>query len=152
MVNLRSSSLQRNNLGTFRSNHLNNYFETVLPIILAALWTICILWAISVLLRTITIINFNCALENLRTMDDFNFANFLIDRVMECFTKGASYCCCRKVVSNNYFLKVLLINFISTCPDWLKNFSFTHFLLIKGLWWKVFCTKRVAHCTFRRVV
>ena len=58
------------------SNHLKNYFETVSPIILAALWIICILWTISVLFWTIAIINFNHALENLNTMDDFNFINF----------------------------------------------------------------------------
>ena len=40
-------------------------------------------------LRTIRILNFNRFLENMRTMDDLNFANFLSDRVMG----GASYCC-----------------------------------------------------------
>ena len=57
------------------SNHLKNYIETVSPIILAALWIICILWTISVLFWTIAIINFNHALENLDTTDDFNFIN-----------------------------------------------------------------------------
>ena len=92
----------------------------------------CIPWTISVLLWTIAIINFNRALEILRTKDDFSFTNFLINRTMRCSTKGASHCCFRKAVSNNYFQKFLLINFISTCSNWLKNFSFIHFLLIKG--------------------
>ena len=92
----------------------------------------CIPWTISVLLWTIAIINFNRALESLRTKDNFSFSNFLINTVMRCSTKGASHCCFRKAVSNNYFQKFLLINFISTCSNWLKNFSFIHFLLIKG--------------------
>ena len=61
-------------------------------------------------------------------MDDFSFTNFLIDRVMGCSKKGASYCCFRKAVSS------LLLNFISTYANWLKNFSFAHFLLIEGCW------------------
>ena len=103
------------------------YFETVSPIILAALWAMSIAWTISVLLWTITIINFNPALESLLTKDDFNFTNFLIIRVMRCSTKGDSHCCFRKTVSNNYFQKFLLINLPSTCSNWLENFSFTHF-------------------------
>ena len=63
---------------------------------------------------------------------DFNFTNFLINRVMKCSTKGASPCRFQKAVSNNYFQKFLLINLLSTCSNWLNNFSFTHFLLIKG--------------------
>ena len=108
------------------------YSETVSPIILAALWTMYILWTISVLLWTIAIINFNRALESLRTKDNFSFSNFLINTVMRCSTKGASHCCFLKAVSNNYFQKFLLINFISTCSNWLNNISFTHFRLIKG--------------------
>ena len=65
-------------------------------------------------------------------MDDFSFTNFLTDRVMGCSKKGVSYCCFRKVVSSNFFQKVLLLNFISTYANWLKNFSFAHFLLIEG--------------------
>ena len=42
----------------------------------------CIVWTISVLLWTITIINFNRALESFCTKDDFNFTNFLINEVM----------------------------------------------------------------------
>ena len=57
-------------------NHLKNYFETISPIILAAFWTICILWTISVLLWTITIMNFKRALEKFDTMDNFNFTDF----------------------------------------------------------------------------
>ena len=51
-------------------------------------------------LWTIKILSFNRALENLRALDDFNFANFLSDRVMGCSTML-------------YFLKVLLINSFS---------------------------------------
>ena len=134
MVNLKSSRSEIKLFLKFtkKKPHLNNYFETVSPIILAALWTMCILWTISVLLQTITIINFKRALESLCTKDDFNFANFLIKGVTGCSTKGASHCCFRKAVSNNWFQIFLLINFISTCSNWLKNCSFTHFLLIKG--------------------
>ena len=60
----------------FQEQPFKNYFETVLPIILATVWTICILLTISFLLWTITIINFNRTWENLDTMDDFNFTNF----------------------------------------------------------------------------
>ena len=49
-------------------------------------------------LWTITILNSNRALENLRTMDDFNFTNFFSNRVMACSPKAASYC---------YFLKAV---------------------------------------------
>ena len=94
------------------------------------LWNI--LYTISVLLWTITTINFHRALKNLYSIDDFNFTNFLIDRVMGCSIKGASYCGFRKAVSSNYFQKVLLINFISTYANWLENFCFAHFLLIEG--------------------
>ena len=38
---------------------------------------------------TIKILNFNRSLENLPTMDDFNFNNFLSNRLMG----GAGYCC-----------------------------------------------------------
>ena len=61
-------------------------------------------------LWTITILNYNYALENLRTMNDFNFANFFSDRVMGSSTSGASYYCFRKAVSSNFFQNVLLIN------------------------------------------
>ena len=61
-------------------------------------------------LWTITILNYNHALENLRTMNDFNFTNFVSDRVMGCSTEGASYYCFRKAGSDNFFQKVLLIN------------------------------------------
>ena len=71
-------------------------------------------------------------MKNFYTIDDFNFTNFVIDRVMGCSTKGTSYYCFRKAVSNSYFQKVLLINFISTYANWLKNFSFVHFLLVEG--------------------
>ena len=51
---------------------------------------------------------------------------------MRCSMKGAYHCCFCKVVWHSYFQKFLLINFTCTCSNWLKNFSFTHFLLIKG--------------------
>ena len=49
-------------------------------------------------LWTITILNYNHALENLGTMNDFDFTNFFSDRVMECSTEGTSYYCFRKAV------------------------------------------------------
>ena len=55
------------------------YFETVSAIILVALWTMCTVWTTSVLLWTIAVINFNHALENLRTKGDFNFTSFLLN-------------------------------------------------------------------------
>ena len=54
-------------------------------------------------LWTITILNANRALENLRTANDFNFTKFFTKRVMACSAKGASYCCFRKAISNNVF-------------------------------------------------
>ena len=45
--------------------------------------------------------------------------------------EGASYCCFRKVVSNNFFQQVLLINIISTYANSLQYFIFAHFLLIE---------------------
>ena len=71
-------------------------------------------------------LNFNLALENLRTMNDFNFTNFLSDREMGFSTEGASYCCFRKAVSNNCFQKVLLITFISNCANLSQYFIFAH--------------------------
>ena len=84
MVNLKSSRSEirlfwkftKKQPRNFQEQPFKNYFETVLPIILAAVWTICILLTISFLLWTITIISFNCTWENLDTMDDFNFTNF----------------------------------------------------------------------------
>ena len=84
-----------------------------------------VLWAIAVL-------NYNHVLENLRTMIDFNFINIFSDSVMGCSMEGASYYCFRKAVSNNFFQKVLLINFISTYSKLLKHFIFACFLLIEG--------------------
>ena len=49
-------------------------------------------------LWTITILNYNHALENLGTMNDFDFTIFFSDRVMECSTEGTSYYCFRKAV------------------------------------------------------
>ena len=53
-------------------------------------------------LRTIRILNFNRFLENMRTMDDLNFANFLSDRVMG----GASYCCASYCCLTNLLLEI----------------------------------------------
>ena len=47
----------------------------------------CIVYIISVLLWTMTIINFYRALESLCIKDDFNFTNFLINIVMRCSMK-----------------------------------------------------------------
>ena len=80
----------------------------------------------------ITIINFNRTLESLGTKDNLTITTNLINRVMKYSTKSTSHCCFRKAVSNNYFQKFLQINFVSTCSNWLNNFSFTHFLLVKG--------------------
>ena len=44
--------------------------------------------------------------------------------------EGASYCCFRKAVSNNFFQQVLLISIISTANS-LQYFIFAHFLLIE---------------------
>ena len=122
MVNLKSSRSEIKLFSKFtkKKPHLNNYFETVSPIILAALWTMCILWTISVLLQTITIINFKRALESLFTKDDFSFTKFLINREMGCSSKEATHCCFGKAVSNSCFQIFLLINFISTYHNWLK--------------------------------
>ena len=70
-------------------------------------------------LWTITILNSNRALENLRA---FSVTNFFSNRVMACSAKGASYCCFRKAISNNAFQKFLLINFISFSISFLLAF------------------------------
>ena len=72
-------------------------------------------------LLTITIWNSNRALENLRTMNDFNFTHFFSERVVAWSTKGASFCCFRKAVSNNVFQKILL-NFINFSISFLLAF------------------------------
>ena len=73
----------------------------------------------SVFLFFCSMLSFNRALENLRTMDDFSFTNFLTDREMGCS---------RKAVSNNYFQKVLLITFISNYANLLQHFIFAHLI------------------------
>ena len=45
--------------------------------------------------------------------------------------EGASYCCFRKVVSNNFFQQVLLTNITSTYANSLQHFIFARFLLIE---------------------
>ena len=66
----------------------------------APLITTSVLW-------TITMLNFNRVLWNLRTMNDFNFT------------------------SNNLFQQVLLINFISTYANLYQHFICACFLLIE---------------------
>ena len=126
MVNFKSSRSEIKLFWKFTKKQLRNFQEqpfkkllwTVSPIILAALWTTCILWTISFFLWIITVTNFNYTWENLGTMDEFNFSNFQFMLLLQSGFKP------RK--------KVLLINFISTYHNWLKNFTFSHFLLIKG--------------------
>ena len=103
-------------------------------------------------------LNFNCFLENLPSMDELNFTNFVSERVIGgtsycccsyCYfckftfakllilviaasPEGASYCCFRKAASNNFFHKVLLTNFISTYVNLLQHFIFAQSLLIEG--------------------
>ena len=55
--------------------------------------------------------------------------------------EGASYCGFRKVVSNNFFQQVLLINIISTYANLLQHFIFTRFLLTERRLWEVYTTK-----------
>ena len=55
--------------------------------------------------------------------------------------EGASYCCFRKAVSNNFFQQVLLINIISTYANSLQHFIFARFLLIGRRLWKACTTK-----------
>ena len=75
-------------------------------------------------------LNFNRVSGNLPTMNNFNFANFF-DGVMGCSMEGASYCCFRKVVSNNFSQQVLLVNVISTYGNFLQHFIFASFWLIE---------------------
>ena len=63
--------------------------------------------------------------------------------------EGASYCCFRKAVSNNFFQQVLLINIISTYANSLQYFIFAHFLLIERRLWKVCTTKGDGYCSFK---
>ena len=49
---------------------------------------------------------------------------------MGCCTEGASYCF-RKAISNKFFQKILLINFISIYDNLLQHFIFARFLLIE---------------------
>ena len=59
------------------------------------------------------LLNYNHALENLRTMNDFSFNNFFSDRVMGGSTEGNSYYGFCKAVSDNFFQKVFLSFIIS---------------------------------------
>ena len=83
-------------------------------------------------LWTVTILTLNRTLENLRTMQALNFTNFLCDRVMGRSMESPSYCCFRKAVSNNFFQKILLINYIGTYANLLQHFIFARFLLIEN--------------------
>ena len=96
-------------------------------------------------LWTIIILNYNHALENLRTMNDFNFTNFFSDRVMGCSTEGASYYCFRRAILKNFFQKVLLINFTSLA------FQFCSLSADRRLW-KLYSEKGSDHCRFRRAI
>ena len=144
MVNLKSSRsensfeyFQRNNVKTFRSNHLKNYFETVSRLILAALWTISILLTTSVLLWTITTINFNRTFGNLGAMNDFNFTNI---QLMLLLQSGCKLLLLEESLADKFhlYLPQLAYEFFSISAD-------------KKLW-KIFFTKRVGHCSFLRVV
>ena len=95
-------------------------------------------------------LNFNRVLGNLRTMNNFNFANFF-DRVMECSMEGASYCCFRKVVSSNFFQQVLLINVISTYANFLQHFIFARFLLIEDYGKCALRLEPVIGCSFKHL-
>ena len=108
----------------------NSFFYRTLQVTASVLWTIIIL-------------NYNHALENLHTMSKFNFTTFFSDRVMGCSTEGPSYYCFRKAVSNNFFQKVLLINFSSFSISVLLTFSWL---------WKLYSMKGSGHCHFRRAV
>ena len=96
-------------------------------------------------LCTITILNYNHALENLSTMNDFSFTKFFSDRVMGCSTEGASYYCFRRAILKNFFQKVLLINFTSLA------FQFCSLSADRRLW-KLYSTKGSGHCRFCRAV
>ena len=92
---------------------------------------------ISVLLWTITILNFYRGLKNLYTMDNFNFTNFLVDIMKGCSTKGTVIAAFAKRFQATTFRK-------SYC---LKNFSFAHFLLIEG-YWKYYLRKESVIASF----
>ena len=146
MVNLKSSRsensfeyLQRNNVKTFRSNHLKNYFETVSRLILAALWTISILLTTSVLLWTITTINFNRTFGNLGAMNDFNFTNI---QLMLLLQSGCKPLLLEESLADKFHLYL---------PQLAYEFQFFLISAEKRLW-KIFFTKRVGHCSFLRVV
>ena len=117
MVNLKSSGSEIKLFWKFKRKkpHLKNYFKAV---------------SINSLDNVHTLDNFSFTLDNynnkfkrvlesLRTKDDFNFTNFLINRVMGCSTKVSSHCCFRIAISNNRFQNFLLINFISICSSCL---------------------------------
>ena len=123
-------------------------------------------------LRGIKRLNFNRSLENLHTMDDFSFTNFLSDRVMGdvsyccasycCFRKfafgnllaaspeGASYYCFRKAVSNTsstkYYWQISLV--LASISFKISFFS----LSADRRLWKECSTKGAGHCFFRRTV
>ena len=95
-------------------------------------------------------LNLNRVLGNLRTMNNFSFANFF-DRVMECSMEGASYCRFRKVVSNNFFQQVFLVNIISTYGNFLQRFIFAHFLLIEDYGKCALRKEPVIGCSFKHL-
>ena len=71
---------------------------------------------------------------------------------MGCSMEGASYCCFRKAVSNNFFQQVLLINFISTYANLLQHFIFARFLLIEDYGKCVIRTEPVIGRGFKQLV
>ena len=56
----------------------------------------------------------------------FNFAKLLL-LLISASLEDASYCRFRKAVSNNFFQKVLLTNFISTYANLLQHYSLLTF-------------------------
>ena len=84
-------------------------------------------------------LNLNRAFGNLHIMSNFNF---LVIQWSDALWKApTSQCCFRKVVSNDFFQQVLLINIISTYVNLLQHFSFARFLLIERRLWEVCTTK-----------
>ena len=77
--------------------------------------TASVLWAI-------TILNFNRALENLRTINNFNFTNIFSDRVMGCSTEGPVAAFAKRFQTTSFRKYLLLINFISFSISFFPRF------------------------------
>ena len=106
----------------------------------------------ALVLWTITISNPSRALENLRSMNDFNFTNFFSNRVMASSAKGASYCCFRKAVSNNVSQKFLLIDFTSFGISFLLAFCQGGGFLSIEDYGKYALRKEPVLCSFRSTI